>query len=451
MSSSDLGICGLKPNVLCKLRQSQTMMERLGRFPLSLVLSFLDEADGVSLLTTKKVYYDQVLPMFRLPLELNQARYQYRFRVAPVHDPSTLLARMNTIRLFRRKITPKSRSTTHQMAHSEWRDQQETGKASFPPQLELFRLSDPTLLDMTILLASYPRSGNTLVRSLWEAVTGVISGSDTRPDRPLSQQLDFTGEGYVNAKFCKTHWPERRGYAPIVAHAAVVLVRNPYDAMDSYWNMNATCTHTETVTDAVYRKFQKFWERLIQNEIQVWIDYLAYWEDQQRQGMPILFVRYEDVARHPDSQMENILRFTLGQENLSEFWQYRIQHVVSGRAASTFGVYRPRAAGTSFGKSLKRYSTELLNFVQDTADADPHGFLHRFGYSIREQNFPANFIVSQPIKQRVQRSPNNCKRLTINVGASIRPVDCPFGRGMQAWRHSVTNYDEEPLPTVPKS
>jgi hypothetical protein len=33
----------------------------------------------------------------------------------------------------------------------------------------------------TIVLASYPRSGNSLLRKVLEHITGVITGSDTRP------------------------------------------------------------------------------------------------------------------------------------------------------------------------------------------------------------------------------------------------------------------------------
>lgn len=39
------------------------------------------------------------------------------------------------------------------------------------------------------LLVSYPRSGNSLLRGIIETMTGVVTGSDTRPDRPLSRAL----------------------------------------------------------------------------------------------------------------------------------------------------------------------------------------------------------------------------------------------------------------------
>ena len=61
-----------------------------------------------------------------------------------------------------------------------------------------------------VVLASYPRSGNSLLRKILEEITGVITGSDTRPgdiaysrlgliacqDRTLGKSLkDFGMEG----------------------------------------------------------------------------------------------------------------------------------------------------------------------------------------------------------------------------------------------------------------
>jgi hypothetical protein len=105
------------------------------------------------------------------------------------------------------------------------------------------------------LLASYPRSGNTLLRTLLERTTCIVTGSDTRPDRTLSISLaieyDLVGEGIVNGSsigaqqhqqqrggggaaqggvhIVKTHFPERKGWTPVTGHRVLLLVRNPYD------------------------------------------------------------------------------------------------------------------------------------------------------------------------------------------------------------------------------
>ena len=52
------------------------------------------------------------------------------------------------------------------------------------PNSERLRLNDGR-----ILLSSYPRSGNSYLRGLLEGSTGIITGSDSRPNRNLSASL----------------------------------------------------------------------------------------------------------------------------------------------------------------------------------------------------------------------------------------------------------------------
>ena len=61
---------------------------------------------------------------------------------------------------------------------------------------------------------------------------------------------DLVGEMAMGAnmvQFVKTHFPERQGAAPFRACMSVLLVRNPFDAMESYFNLMMTGQHTETV------------------------------------------------------------------------------------------------------------------------------------------------------------------------------------------------------------
>jgi len=81
----------------------------------------------------------------------------------------------------------------------------------------------PTLTsnsNTVISLASYPRCGNTLLRTHLESLTSIITGSNTRPDRTLSRSLrikhHFYGEGILHSnkggvQVVKTHYPERPG------------------------------------------------------------------------------------------------------------------------------------------------------------------------------------------------------------------------------------------------
>ncbi|CAN0472101.1 unnamed protein product, partial [Hapterophycus canaliculatus] len=53
------------------------------------------------------------------------------------------------------------------------------------------------------------------------------------------------GEGVVDhrVRVVKTHYPERSGFRPFECSKAILLVRNPFDAIDSYFNMALTNTH----------------------------------------------------------------------------------------------------------------------------------------------------------------------------------------------------------------
>ena len=82
-------------------------------------------------------------------------------------------------------------------------------------------------------LASFPGSGNTWVRTLLEKATGVCTGSYAC-DMSL-RFAGFTGEGIqssnvlvVKTHEAKPHWAE--------FNSAIVLVRNPLDAIVSDWN-----------------------------------------------------------------------------------------------------------------------------------------------------------------------------------------------------------------------
>lgn len=115
----------------------------------------------------------------------------------------------------------------------------------------------------TLALVSYPRSGNSMLRGMLEKRFGVYTGSDTRPDRTLStalrDQWGMAGEGVVDPRLVhivKSHWPERRGWRSFEAQRIILLVRNPFDAIDSYFNMCLTNTHHLSLTEEVYHRFR---------------------------------------------------------------------------------------------------------------------------------------------------------------------------------------------------
>ena len=85
------------------------------------------------------------------------------------------------------------------------------GKASFDEQPD------------TIVMTSYPRSGNTLLRATLERVMGLVTGSDCDISKRLNvalMEMGLVGEGLVDKRvwIVKTHYPERYGKAKFGAN-----------------------------------------------------------------------------------------------------------------------------------------------------------------------------------------------------------------------------------------
>eukprot|EP00521_Asterionellopsis_glacialis_P013332 CAMPEP_0195306868 /NCGR_PEP_ID=MMETSP0707-20130614/37422_1 /TAXON_ID=33640 /ORGANISM="Asterionellopsis glacialis, Strain CCMP134" /LENGTH=432 /DNA_ID=CAMNT_0040371099 /DNA_START=480 /DNA_END=1778 /DNA_ORIENTATION=+ len=426
---------------------------------------------------------------------------RHRFIEFPVQDPQVLLDRLNTRRLAKRQNqnqksgrTYQPNRTTRELAEMEselFTSGQNT--KNLTPQLRLLRFGkfcwngeekqQRNPFSRMTVLASYPRSGNTLMRTLIERTTGIVTGSDTRPDRNLSKALarqhNLVGEGVVDKNqvgVVKTHFPERKGYKTYKAHRAIVLVRNPFDAIDSYWNLCTTNTHTETITDEVYAMLNDKFVGLVENEMAMWIRFHRYWLE--RDDIPILVLRFEDLIRDPTSQMYRVLEFLSDLYPLPNEWCQSVQQSCGSSTSSPsssasgtggtalLGSYRPRTATSkkgSIGKSLAkgRYSDDLVQKLHDIAKKESSAgtnLLEHFGYDIFQQNFPSNFEEGgksiPEIHSVCPLTAGNTKPkgiVKINSGPELRSPNNPYGRAMTKWRHGLTNNDKNPFPTVPRS
>jgi hypothetical protein len=213
-------------------------------------------------------------------------------------------------RIYRKNMTIK------EMAELEWSELLEMANLRLrfekdpyypvPTQHELLLFS-PCPREVGVL-ASYPRSGNSLMRTLYEHTTLRVTGSDMQGG--LAQH-DLVGECAVDAKFVqfvKTHFPERQGNPQFRASKVVLLVRNPFDAIESYFNLMMTGKHTDSITPEIRAKAAKYWEEYVLKEIRVWKLFHKWWLEQD---VPLLLIRYEDLVRWPDKVMGRVLKFVL--------------------------------------------------------------------------------------------------------------------------------------------
>ena len=301
-----------------------------------------------------------------------------------------------------------------------------------------------------------------------EGLTGKdIPNTRHKPNISFSQRQKLYQTTYdPTVNIVKTHFPERQGWRKMTANRVILLVRNPYDAIDSYWNLCCTNTHTSSLDESVYSKYAFKFESMSRHEIKVWCDFHCFWfETCYKEGVPLLIVRYEDLILNPEKEMKRVMSFlNQGRDNdFDAFWTWRIKHAIDQtidkdraqtKCTASLGSYRPRSSAgglASIGKSLSknRYSESILHHMNDVAGS----LLERFGYNIVNQKFPSNFTKTLPTVDSlcpvsVAQDWKNKGSIEINSGLEIRSSDDQFGRAMTTWRRGETNNDSEPFPTI---
>eukprot|EP00536_Pseudo-nitzschia_multiseries_P009716 jgi/Psemu1/325753/estExt_fgenesh1_pg.C_2790015 len=222
------------------------------------------------------------------------------------------------------------------------------------------------------VLASYPRSGNSLMRNLYEKIALRVTGSDMMGGL---QAHDLVGEMATSTNQCqfvKTHFPERMGSNPFPVSRAVLLVRNPYDSMESYFNLMTTSTHTTSLSNEERKKFQPIFAEMAKREVLVWRDFHEFW---LKQKIPLLVVRYEDLIRDTVKVMRLVIRFVL-EINSMTFFEDRIQRAIGEEEVESLGPYKARSGG--IGRSLTKgsYTPLLLHQINHGI----MGTMEKFGY-----------------------------------------------------------------------
>ncbi|KAJ8605603.1 hypothetical protein CTAYLR_000055 [Chrysophaeum taylorii] len=163
-----------------------------------------------------------------------------------------------------------------------------------------------------VLVASFPRSGSTMLRKLVERASGTRTGS-THLDPELLMNERFLGEGYCSGSFVsvvKTHHPAIIDFGPrdcqqLLANAAdgsapaVLLVRDPFDAIRSYWEYsNENEVHSSSSSSS-----SSSWSEFAVVEARRWRLLVDHWRSAVN-----LTVRYEDLVAAPVEALESVLQ-----------------------------------------------------------------------------------------------------------------------------------------------
>ena len=133
-----------------------------------------------------------------------------------------------------------------------------------------FRFLDGEELTVNkVAFQSYPRSGNTMMRTFIETVTGLFTGSDTILDASINlQTLGLCGEETTCDSnlvwVTKTHWPNPHGWKETFhAQKMIVQVRNPIDVIPSFSNLTSTTSHSLKPQQSFNEDFPEYWDKFI--------------------------------------------------------------------------------------------------------------------------------------------------------------------------------------------
>jgi hypothetical protein len=261
----------------------------------------------------------------------------------------------------------------------------------------------------------------------------------------------------------KSHYPERYGYLPFDVGRVVLLVRNPFDAIESYFNMAFTNTHDKALHSSARlppSPLAEIWEDFVLEEVKVWIRFHTWWK-QQAAKVPVLVVRFEDLRR--EGEISRILAFAAGSRDSELDSQKHSHHhgvfsrsmpSAAGGSDSSGGGdgpgYKPKANTLKVGKALSNLSPELINQVLTLLQP----LLSEYGYSVQCKNGKWGLDVlpigcNYQVLHRATVSGAN-DNLIINSrhdlsGLEIRGRGDKYGRNVTQLRHSMTDTDKNPF------
>jgi len=88
----------------------------------------------------------------------------------------------------------------------------------------------------------------------------------------------------------------------------ILAVRNPLDAIYSFFNMLGTQTHTKSFSeDSTQGRLKVLWDTFFYPDVLMWAKWHNYWIDMAlERKIPIYFFRFEDLLLNPEPVLKDI-------------------------------------------------------------------------------------------------------------------------------------------------
>lgn len=240
-----------------------------------------------------------------------------------------------------------------------------------------------------LCVASFPRSGNTMLRTILENTTGNYTGDDMiiKYDDESELQLRFFDLGVHNTVkntfLIKTHFPNF-SFPPneFKSQGAVFIIRNPFDAFDSYFEMVQNDSHRAKLSEEVRKEqktieaFQKFIEWLIPQ----YHVFHEYWINGLKK-IPVKIFKYEWFTNNKESAtneiFEFLFKFKADKVYLGGKSNEEIKEIIFKANVANSTSYKPGTSASHYISLEKnRFSQEQLDKIIDIN----YDVLSFFGY-----------------------------------------------------------------------
>ncbi|XP_065913863.1 sialate:O-sulfotransferase 1-like [Dysidea avara] len=186
--------------------------------------------------------------------------------------------------------------------------QRSSGYIEIPPPKQHCKTMSFRKSGLTVLLVSYPGSGNSWVRQLLETTTGIYSGSF--PCDSTYVQAGMIGEGVRtgNVIVIKAHKMSKS----VDYDKVIYLIRNPFATLVADWSrfeskqLDMNARHVNEVGQEHFGNNSK-WDDAVREDSTAWEKHVATWLGHIQR--PTLVVQYEELQRNLDGELKRMLGF----------------------------------------------------------------------------------------------------------------------------------------------
>lgn len=172
-----------------------------------------------------------------------------------------------------------------------------------------------------IVVTSFPRSGNTMIRSILENATNIFTGDDiyyTEYDFELAGEsllgeLGLGKESNIqNVFFVKTHYPLMKfDKHEFKAQAAIFIIRNPFDSILSYYHLLGNGHHSKKIKEDVLKsnEVQEEFTRFVKKYSEKYNFYQELYITHAFGKVPSYIIKYEDFIKDKANETKKLFDF----------------------------------------------------------------------------------------------------------------------------------------------